>query len=421
MSYISLQPPEEPVAPKTRWIVLGLVFAAAILNYLDRQIIAILKPVLAAELGWSDRDYAHIVSAFQFSAAAAYLAVGWFVDRTGLRWGYSAAVAVWSAAAAAHALARTVLQFTVARAVLGVSEAVHTPAAVKTVAVWFPDDAERSKAIGIMGSAANIGAIATPVLIPMLALALGWQAAFIVTGALGFLWVGAWLMVRVPAEIRARETAEAVSGVGPVPWSALLRLRATWAIAGAKFLIDQVWWFLLFWAPDFFHKAFGLGMREAAGPLAFIYAAAAVGSIVAGGWMPARMMARGMSLEAARKRTFLICALVVLPIPLVLQVDSYWLAAVIIGIALAAHQGFSMNVFAVATDVFPPQVVASVVSIGALLGNIGGLLILEFTGFMLDSGRGYLPMFLFASVAYVLALGWMHLLTPKSVRAPVPA
>jgi MFS transporter, ACS family, hexuronate transporter len=409
------------VAPKTRWLVLALVFAAAILNYLDRQIIAILKPVLSDEFGWNDRDYAHIISAFQFSAAAAYVAVGWFVDRAGLRWGYSIAVGVWSAAAAAHAFARTVLEFTVARAVLGIAEAVHTPAAVKAVAVWFPDDRERSKAIGIMGSAANIGAIATPVLVPMLALAFGWQAAFIVTGVIGFLWVGAWVTVRAPAEILARETVSPVAGRGPVPWSALLRMRATWAIAGAKFLIDQVWWFLLFWAPDFFHKVFGLGMREAAAPLALIYAAAAVGSVVAGGWLPAHLMARGASLDSARKRTFLVCALVVVPIPLVLQVDSYWLAAGIIAVALAAHQGFSMNVFAVITDVFPPQVVGSVVSIGALLGNIGGLLILEFTGWMLDSGRGYLPMFLFASSAYVLALLWMHLLTPKFVRAPVPA
>ncbi|MGH8310158.1 MAG: MFS transporter, partial [Steroidobacteraceae bacterium] len=215
------------MAPKTRWLILALVFAAAIINYLDRQIIAILKPVLSEEFGWNDRDYAHIVSAFQFSAAAAYLAVGWFVDRAGLRWGYSIAVGVWSAAAAAHAFAATVLQFTVARVVLGVAEAVHTPAAVKAVAVWFPEAEERSKAIGIMGSAANLGAIATPILIPILALAFGWQAAFLITGAIGFLWVLAWLMVRMPAEVVARETApDSSSAHGPVPWAQQLRTRA---------------------------------------------------------------------------------------------------------------------------------------------------------------------------------------------------
>lgn len=405
---------------RTRWLVLALVFAAAILNYLDRQIIAILKPVLSDEFGWSDRDYAHIVSVFQFSAAAAYLGVGWFVDRAGLRWGYSIAVGIWSAAAMAHAFARTVLQFTVARAVLGVAEAVHTPAAVKAVAVWFPEARERSQAIGIMGSAANIGAIATPVLIPILALAFGWQAAFVITGAAGFLWMLAWLTVRPPAEILARETTSSVSDHGPVPWSALFRSRATWAIAGAKFLIDQVWWFLLFWAPDFFHKTYGLGMTESGPPLAFIYAAAAVGSIVAGGWLPARLLGRGASLDAARKRTMLICALIVVPLPIVLQATDYRMAALIIGIALAAHQGFSMNVFAIATDVFPPQVVASVVGIGALFGNIGGLLILEFTGWMLESGRGYTPMFVFAASAYVLALIWIQLLLPKLKPAPVP-
>ena len=309
-----------------------------------------------------------------------------------------------------------------ARVVLGVAEAVHTPAAVKAVAVWFPEPAERSKAIGIMGSAANIGAIATPVLIPILALSFGWQAAFVITGAAGFLWVVAWLMVRMPAEVVARETASAASGVhGPVPWAQLMRNRATWAIAGAKFLIDQVWWFLLFWAPDFFHRVFGLGMKEAGLPLAFIYAAAAFGSIVAGGSLPARLMARGASLDVARKRTMLICALIVVPIPLVLQVEHYWTAAVIIGIALAARQGFSMNVFAVATDVFPPRVVGSVVSIGALFGNIGGLLILEFTGWVLDGGGSYLPMFLFAACAYVLALIWIHVLVPTLTPTPSPA
>lgn len=421
MTHKETQVLTDAVALQTRWLVLALVFAAAILNYLDRQIIAILKPVLSEEFGWNDRDYAHIVSMFQFSAAAAYLAVGWFVDRAGLRWGYSIAVGVWSAAAMAHAFARTVLQFTMARAVLGVAEAVHTPAAIKAVAVWFPEPTERSQAIGILGSAANIGAIATPVLIPLLALALGWQAAFIVTGALGFVWMIAWLMIRPPPQILARETTSPASGHGPVPWSALLRMRATWAIAGAKFLIDQVWWFLLFWAPDFFHKVFDLDISESGPPLAFIYAAAALGSIVAGGWLPARMMLRGASVDDARKRTMLICALIVVPIPLVLQVPDHWVAAFIIGIALAAHQGFSMNVFAVATDVFPPQVVGSVVSIGALFGNIGGLLILEFTGWMLDTGRGYLPMFLFASSAYLLALLWIRLLVPKLVLTPVPA
>jgi MFS transporter, ACS family, aldohexuronate transporter len=308
-----------------------------------------------------------------------------------------------------------------ARAVLGVAEAVHTPAAIKAVAVWFPEPTERSKAIGILGSAANIGAIATPVLIPILALAFGWRAAFIITGAAGFLWVAAWLLVRPPPEIQARETALPAAGHAPVRWSALLRMRATWAIAGAKFLIDQVWWFLLFWAPDFFHKVFGLSMSQSGPPLAFIYAAAALGSIAIGGWMPARMMLGGASLDTARKRTMLICALVVVPIPLVLLAPNYWVAAVVIGVALAAHQGFSMNVFALATDVFPPQVVGSVVSIGALFGNIGGLVILEFTGWMLDSGRGYLPMFLFASSAYLLALLWIRMLVPKLVLTPVAA
>jgi ACS family hexuronate transporter-like MFS transporter len=397
----------------TRWFVLALVFAAAILNYIDRQIIAILKPVLEEEFGWSDRDYGHLASAFQFAAASAYLGAGWFIDRMGLRIGYPLAVGVWSLAAAAHALTRTVGEFIGARVVLGAAEAIHTPAAVKSIAVWFPIVRERSLAFGIMTAASNLGAIITPLLIPVVALAFGWRSTFVIAGALGLVWIVLWRAVRMPDD---RASAESATDGGPpepaVPWTRLLKTRGAWAIAGAKLLIDAVWWFVLFWVPDFFHRVFGLDMREAGPPVALIYAMAAVGSFT-GGWFPGLLHSRGLSLNLSRKGVMLACALIVLPLPLVLQVDSYWVAAVMIGCALAAHQGFSTNVFALTADVFPARVVGSVIGLGALFGNIGGLTILEFTGWVLSTGGSYLPMFLFASGAYLAALLLIHLLLPR--------
>lgn len=405
---------------RARWLIVALVFAAAVLNYIDRQIIAVLKPAIQGDFGWNDQDYAHMASAFQFAAAAAYLFVGWFIDRTGLRWGYSWAVGVWSAAAAAHAAAVSVFQFTIARIVLGVSEAVHTPAAVKSVAVWFPRDAERSTALGIMASAGNLGAIVTPLLIPVIALALGWRATFVIAGGLGVVWVVLWLLVRTPPAVKARERAVGSETQVKVPWAMLLRSRPAWAIAGAKFIVDAVWWFVLFWIPDFFHRAFQLDMREAGPPVALIYGLAALGSFM-GGWLPAQFLKRGASLNVARKGTMLAASLVILTLPLALLAENYWLAALIIGIALFAHQAFTTNVFGLCTDLFPPRFVGSVVSFGALLGNLSGMLFLEFTGWVLTSGYGYLPMFGYSAVAYILALGWIQLMAPRLVPAKIDA
>lgn len=393
-----------------RWVVLGLVFAAGIINYADRQIIALLKPMLEETFGWSDRDYGHLVSAFQFAAATAYLFAGWFIDRTGLRFGYSLAVGLWSAAAVAHAAARTVLQFTMARVVLGAAEAVNTPASVKAVTVWFPP-AERSIALGIMNTATNIGAVITPLIVPVLALQFGWQAAFVVVGATGFIWLLGWSQIRHPQLPQAVARSAAATS-GPVPWSSVLRNRATWAIAGAKALTDQVWWFVLFWMPDFFNKAFGVDMGRIGPPIATIYVMAAVGALL-GGWVPAKLVASGVSVDAARKGTLLVAALIVLPLPLVFQVESHWSAVLIVGLALAAHQAFSTSIFALTTDVIESRVIASTISVGALCGNLSGLAMLEFTGWMLDTHGIYWPMFAIASVSYLLAFLWIRLLMPR--------
>jgi MFS transporter, ACS family, hexuronate transporter len=400
-----------------RWLVLALVFAAGVINYADRQIIALLKPMLEAAFGWSDRDYGHLVSAFQLSAAMTYLFAGWFIDRTGLRFGYSLAVGLWSLAAVAHAWASSVMQFTLARVALGAAEAVNTPASVKAVTVWFPPR-EQSIALGIMNTAANIGAIITPLVVPVLALAFGWQMAFVIVGASGFLWVAIWVRIIQPRVPPPREIVTAQKST-PTVWRIVLRSRATWAIAGAKALSDQVWWFVLFWMPDFFNKTFAVDMRRIGPPIAAIYVMAAVGALL-GGWVPTRLMATGIALDAARKGTMLIAALMVLPISLVLQVESHWSAVLIIGTALAAHQAFSTNIFALTADVIPPGVVASTISVGALCGNLSGLAMLEFTGWVLDKHGTYWPMFVIASVSYVLAFLWIRLLMPRIERPDSP-
>lgn len=403
-------------------MILALVVGATVINYLDRQIIALLKPVLEDEFGWSDRDYGHVVAAYQFAAVFAFVGVGWFIDRVGVRRGYAIAIAIWSAAAMAHGAARSVAHFVAARVVLGAAEAANTPAAVKTIAQWFPPR-ERALALGCMNSGSNLGAIVTPLLVPILTLAFGWQMAFILTGAVGFLWLALWLSVRrTPPDgawgAAANATAAASASAGsapPPPWRALLRDRRTWAIASAKLLTDSVWWFLLFWLPDFMHRVYGLSLSSFGLPLATIYALATVGAL-AGGWLPGRLLQRGASLNAARKSTLLICALLVVPIPFVLTFSNVWYAVALVGLALAAHQGFSTNVFALATDLFPTRVVASVTGIGALVGNLGGLFMLEFTGWTLDTTGSYWPMFLFASGAYLGGLLMIQLLVPN-VRA----
>jgi ACS family hexuronate transporter-like MFS transporter len=401
-----------PAAPRLRWLVLALVFAASAINYADRQIIALLKPVIEQDLGWSDGDYSHLVSAFQLATAASLLIAGWFVDRVGVRRGYGWGVAVWSLAAMAHGVARTLAQFTWVRIVLGVAETVNTPAAVKTTAAWFPAR-ERSLAMGIVNAAPNIGAITVPLLVPALALAVGWRAAFMVTGGLGFVWLALWLILgkRSEAAEAAGEVDVAAAEGAKTPWLSLVADRRTWAVAGAKVLTDQAWWFLLFWAPDFFHRQYGLGLGELGPPLAIVYGLAAVGSL-AGGAIANRLLTLGVSVNRTRKGVMLGAAILVTPIPFVLGLESYWLAACLLGVALAGHQAFSTNIFAFTADIFPAPVIGSVIGIAATAGTLGGMGILEFTGWTLDRGGGYLPMFLICACAYLLALVWIHVLVP---------
>jgi MFS transporter, ACS family, hexuronate transporter len=391
---------------RARWWLLGLVFIAIMLNYVDRQIIALLKPTLQIEFGWTDRDYGHMASAFQFAAAFGYLAAGWFLDRVGLRRGFALGVAIWSVACMAHAFARTVVQFVAARAILGAAEAMGTPAAVKSAATFF-GVRQRTIALGIVNTAPNIGAVITPLAIPAFAVAFGWKAAFIVAGGLGLVWVVAWWLADVDRYRVATPAAEQVK----LPWSGLLKDRRTMAITAAKVLSDSVWWFLLFWLPDMFHRLFGLSQGTIGLPVALVYAMAACGAL-SGGWLPSKLLARGWSVNRARKTTLFTYAALVTPVAFVGSVDTAWPAALLIGLGLFAHQGFSTNIFAFTTDVFPARVVGSVIGIAAFFGNLAGVVTSEAAAWSLESGYGYAPMFIYAASAYLIGATLVHLIVP---------
>ncbi len=395
-----------------RWAALILVFTAAMINYIDRQTIALLKQDLEAAFGWSDLDYAHIVSGFQIAIIASTLVVGWFVDRVGLRTGYALGVGGWSLAAMAHAFVSTVSGFLWARIVLGVTEAVNTPAAVKTVATWFRGS-DRSMALGIMNTAPNIGAVATPLIVPAVAVAFGWKAAFIVTGALGFVWLAFWLLLPKPTHETPPEPVAISTEAGAL--KKLLVDRRAWAVATGKFLTDFVWVFLLFWAPDLFAKRYGLTTEELALPTAVVFLLAGAGSFF-GGWLASTLLARGRSLNVARKTPMIVAAFMALPVPLVMIAPNVWVGAILLGLTLAAHQAFSTNMFGVATDIFPARTVGLVVGFGATFGSLSGLLMNEFTGLTLDRTGSYAPMLVLCATAKFLAVFVVHVLVPNIDR-----
>jgi len=394
-----------------RWLLLGLLIAAGIINYADRQIIAVLKPLLERDLHWSDQDYGLLTSIFQFSAAISYLGVGWFVDKVGLKWANPLAVGAWSLAAMAHTVVRTFTGFAVARVALGATEAVYTPAAVKTVAVFYAAE-ERGMALGFMNAANNLGAIITPLVVPFLAVSFGWRAAFLVIGVAGLIWVAAWFPLmfgKIEGSTGAKKAAAPAVRVG---WGEILVDRRTWAIVGAKALSDQVWWFLLFWTPDLLHREFHLSVGQIGWPLAIIYGCAAVGSLI-GGYVSGRLLTLGFSLNAARKLTLLCCALLATPVIVVPILHNLDLAIGLLGLTLAAHQGFSTNLFALITDITPSRRVGSVTSLSALFGNLAGMSILALVGFSLSHGGDYLPFFVLISISYLMAVGWIQLWLPR--------
>ncbi len=402
----------EALVRRRQLLLISLIFIATALNYVDRQVLALLKPTLEAEFNWTDQQFAHLGSTFQLAAAFSLIGVGWFVDRFGVRFAYGLAVAVWSLAGMAHALAATVQQFVLARVVLAGAESVNTPAAMKAAAMYLPLKS-RSMGIGIINTAPNIGAIITPLLIPPFALAFGWKAAFVVTGALGFAWLIGWYFgTRGLTPLGEGKTPERAS----VDWRAVLSDRRSWTVIGAKALTDLVWWFVLFWMPDFFSRQFGLGQGELGWPIAIIFTLAALGALTSGGLFPI-LLVRGLSMNTARKSSMLFFALVVLVMPLAMVATNPWVAAVLIGLGLFAHQGFSTNLFGMATDIVPSVRIATVIALGAIAGNLTGTGIIEFAGWSLDNGLGYAPMFIVCGGAYLSALLFIQIMQPRLVVA----
>ena len=407
-----------------RWRVCAMLLAATTINYIDRQVLGVLAPFLQDEIGWSEIQYGYIVMAFQGAYAIGLLCAGALIDRFGTRIGYALAISVWSLAAMGHALAASVAGFVVARFMLGLGEAGNFPAAIKTVAEWFPRR-ERAFAVGIFNAGSNIGAIVAPLMVPVVAAAWGWQAAFLCTGVLSAAWLVTWLVFyRTPeqhpklsaaelAHIRSDPPEPAVK----VPWLQLLRHRQAWAFVAAKFITDPVWWLFLFWLGKFLASEYELSLAKIGLPMIVVYLMADVGSI-AGGWLAGRFMRLGWSANRARKSAMLVCALCVAPVILVTQVDNLWLAVGLIGLAMAGHQGWSANVLTLPSDMFPRQTVASVVGIGGFAGAFGGMGMSYFTGSQLQSTGSYGTIFLIAGSAYLVALLCVHLLAPRLEPAP---
>lgn len=397
------------LSPARRNTLFVLAITATLLNLVDRQIISVLKPEISRDMGWSDNDYGSLAAWFQGSAAIAFLFTGLAVDRLGVKWANPIGVALWSLAAMAHAFARGFGSFVLCRVALGATEAMGTPAAIKTIAVIFPPSM-RSFGYGITNTVGSLGAIIAPLLIPTIALLWGWRAAFVIGGGLGLVWAMVWLIAARGVHFAGdRHDGEQAS---PAPTGSIFVERRTWAIAIAKFLSDATWWLMLFWMPDFFHRSFGLEGLALGTPLAIAYGCSAVGSLIAG-TIASRLIRAGRSIEKVRKGSLLVAALLATPLPFADTVHSYALAVALIGLVMAGHQAFSVNLFALIADVSRPEKIGRVTSFGAFSGNVGGMVIAKVAGLTLAAGLGYWPLFLFAGCSYLLALGAIQLLLPR--------
>jgi ACS family hexuronate transporter-like MFS transporter len=408
-----------------RWRIAALLFFATTINYMDRQVLGVLAPDLQKIIGWNELQYSYIVAAFQAAYAIGIVLMGGFIDRAGTRIGYAVAICVWSLSAMSHSLVRTAFGFGFVRFMLGLGESGNFPAAIKTVTEWFPRK-ERALATGIFNSGSNIGAIVAPLVVPALAVRFGWQSAFLFTGAFSALWLLAWLKeYRRPREHPGLGKAElayiesdAAQPATKIPWVSLLPHRQTWAFIIAKFMTDPVWWFFLYWLPKFLNARHGLTLTNLGPPLVAIYVMSDAGSI-GGGWLAASLLRRGWTPNRARKTAMLVCALAVVPIVFTAGIDNLWAAVGLIGLAAAGHQGWSANVFTLASDMFPARAVASVVGIGGFGGAIGGMLVSTFTGLILQFTGSYVPVFVLAGSAYLTALLFVHLLAPELEPAPI--
>lgn len=427
-----------------RWEVCALLFFATTINYVDRQIIGILKPTLVAEFGWQDeRIYAAIIFTFQLAYAIGLLLAGRVMDKLGTRTGFTIAVGLWSVAAMGHAVADTMpwlklptinldattglsvvllsgaaAGFALMRFFLGLGEAGNFPASIKTIAEWFPKK-ERALATGIFNSGTNVGALVTPLVVPWITLTWGWKWAFVLTGLTGFAWAAWWLRAYYTPELhprlspgeRAYIRSDPAEQVTPVAWGEVVRHRQGWAFAIGKFMTDPIWWLYLFWIPDFLNRRHGLDLKSIGLPLVVIYLIADVGSI-GGGWLSSALIKRGWSVNAARKTAMLICATAVVPIIFASGTSSLWTAVLLVSLAAAAHQGWSANLFTLTSDMFPRRAVGSVVGFGGMAGAVGGMMISVVVGEILQRTGSYVPIFFLAGFTYLAALVVIHLLVP---------
>ena len=408
-----------------RWVICGLLLLGTTKNYMDRQVLGVLKTTLQHNFSWNEIDYSKLVAAFQFAYAAGMLLVGGLIDRLGTRLGYALAMIFWSLASMGTALANSLTGFTMSRYALGFGEAAVFPASIKAVAEWFPKK-ERALATGIFNAGTNVGAIITPLIVPWIVVHWGWRGAFVGIGAIGFIWLAIWLLIyRKPEDHRGVSKAELEyirsdpqEPLGKIKWVRLFPLRQTWAFAMGKFLTDPVWWFYLFWVPGFLQVKHGLALTGIGIPIMVIYLISDVGS-VAGGWLSSSLIKRGTSINAARKTAMLICALGVLPVVFAYRVESTWSAVLLIGLAAACHQGFSANLYTLTSDMFPARAVGSVTGIGGMAGAIGGWLMAGVVGHVLQWTGSYMVPFAMAGSGYLLALVAIHALAPRLEPAKI--
>jgi len=421
---------------KYRWTVVALLFFATTINYLDRQVIGLLKPTLETAFRWSETDYSTVVMAFTSAYALGLLLFGRIIDRIGTKKGYIISIIAWSVAAIGHAFARSTFGFGVARAALGLGEAGNFPAAIKAVAEWFPKK-ERALATGIFNSGANIGAVVAPVMVPWILGIWGWEEAFIITGAIGFIWLFFWwIYYGIPSRQSRLSKAEydyihsdadEAGGAGekPVSWGQLFKIRQTWAFVFGKLLTDPIWWFFLFWLPSYFSTTFQIDLKKPSLELVIVYTATTIGSI-GGGYLSGYFIRLGWPVFRARKTAMLIFAICVVPIVLAQYATNVWAAVALISLAAASHQAWSANIFTTASDMFPKRAVSSIVGIGGMAGAVGGILFPMFVGRLLDNykalgniGAGYNLLFIICGCAYLLAWGIMHLFTPTMKKVEI--
>ena len=411
-------------ASRFRWVICALLFFATVIAYVDRGVLSFLEKTLEGIIHFDSRQYSYMTAAFQTAYAIGFLAAGRFTDRLGTRKAFTYAMLLWSFAAMAPAAAVSPLTFGIALFFLGLGEAANFPACIKTVAEWFPKK-ERALATGLFNSGANIGAMAVPALVPFLTDSFGWRGAFVVTGAGGFIWLAFWLWLyakpddnpRVSPEERAWiQSDPPENNTAKISWAKLLPLRETWAFAVAKFLTDPVWWFYLFWLPRYVSETFHLTLTKTSAPILTVYAMSCFGS-VGGGWVSSTLIKRGKSVNVARKTALAICAVAVIPVLYAPYAHNLWVMVALVGLAMAAHQGWSANAFTLTSDLFPRTAVASVVGIGGTAGALGGVLMQLVAGAVAE--HSYLPLFLFAGSAYAIALLLVNLLTPKMKPAEI--